>query len=145
MKRQAPEFAFDLAALLCGLVFGFGLVVSQMVNPAKVQNFLDVAGAWDPTLALVFCGALAVALPIYQLTLRRRAAPVLAEKFDVPQNREITPALVGGSALFGIGWGLAGFCPGPGITALATLSAHAVAFVAAMFLGTACYRFFVKG
>lgn len=133
-----------LISLVGGVVFGLGLVISGMVNPAKVQNFLDVAGPWDPTLALVFLGALAVALPVYQWTLRHRSAPVVGEKFDVPSNNAITPSLIGGSALFGIGWGLSGFCPGPGITALVTLLPGAVAFVVAMFAGAACYRFLVK-
>jgi uncharacterized membrane protein YedE/YeeE len=114
-----------------------------MVNPAKVQNFLDVAGQWDPTLALVFGGALAVAVPIYQWTLRYLESPVVGDEFDVPDNDAITPRLLGGSALFGIGWGLAGFCPGPGLTALATLAPGAVAFVLFMFVGAALYKFVV--
>ena len=134
---------FYLVTLLSGILFGIGLVVSDMVNPARVQNFLDVAGNWDPSLALVFVGALAVALPGFQLTLRRKA-PLLAKEFNVPDNRAITPKLLAGSALFGVGWGLAGFCPGPGITALATGMPEAIAFVIAMFLGIACYRFAVK-
>lgn len=132
-----------LITLLCGLVFGLGLVISGMINPAKVLNFLDVAGQWDPTLAVVFAGALGVALPVYQLSLRSRQRPLLADKFEVPQKDSITPSLIGGSALFGIGWGLAGFCPGPGITSLASLLPGSVAFVIAMFAGAACYRFLV--
>lgn len=134
---------FYLSSLLCGLIFGLGLVVSGMVNPAKVQNFLDMAGQWDPTLALVFGGAVGVALPIYQWTLRTRSAPVVADEFQVPTNNAITPSLIGGSALFGVGWGLAGFCPGPGLTALATLEPGVISFVVAMFVGAACYKFLV--
>ena len=134
---------FYLIALSSGVIFGLGLAVSGMINPARVLNFLDVSGQWDPTLAFVFAGALAVALPGYQWTLRRRA-PVFADEFDTPKNRAITPSLVAGSALFGIGWGLAGFCPGPGIAALASASPGAVAFVIALFIGAACYRFLVK-
>lgn len=129
-----------LASLIGGLIFGLGLVVSGMVNPAKVQNFLDVTGQWDPTLALVFVGAVGVALPIYQWTLRNRSAPVAADEFRVPANNAITPSLIGGSALFGIGWGLAGFCPGPGLTALAVLQPGVISFVVAMFVGAGCYK-----
>lgn len=127
-------------ALICGTIFGFGLVISGMINPARVLNFLDIAGQWDPTLAFVFGGALAVAFPLYQWSLRTRSRPIAAESFQLPQNKSISPSLIGGSALFGVGWGLAGFCPGPGITALASLLPGSIAFVAALFAGAACYR-----
>lgn len=129
-----------LVALLCGVLFGLGLVISQMVNPAKVLNFLDVAGSWDPTLAMVFIGALLVAVPGYQWIFHTRQAPVVSREFKLPDSDAITPSLMGGAALFGVGWGLAGFCPGPGITALATLLPGVIAWVAAMFAGAACYR-----
>jgi uncharacterized protein len=129
-----------LAALLCGILFGLGLVISRMVNPAKVINFLDVAGDWDPTLALVFIGALLVAVPGLQWILRTRRKPVIAPEFKLPDNNAITPSLVSGAALFGVGWGLAGFCPGPGLTALATLQPGVIAWVAAMFAGIVCYQ-----
>lgn len=132
---------FYVASLLCGTIFGLGLAVSGMVNPAKVLNFLDVSGTWDPTLALVFVGALVVATPAYQWILRTRASPVAAQSFDVPRTRAITPSLLAGSVLFGVGWGLAGFCPGPSLTATASLLPSVLAFVAAMFAGAGCYRF----
>lgn len=134
---------FYVVSLASGFLFGLGLVVSQMINPAKVLNFLDVAGDWDPTLALVFAGAVAVGLPGYQLILRRRTEPVFATQFRVPKNNAITPSLVGGSAVFGIGWGLSGFCPGPGLAAVATMQASVIWWVIALFTGAACYRFVV--
>lgn len=112
-----------------------------MINPARVLNFLDITGNWDPTLALVFAGALLVALPGYQWILKTWRAPVLGDEFDVPTSTGINPRLIGGSALFGIGWGLGGFCPGPGLTALVTLQPGVVAFVVAMFVGAASWKF----
>jgi uncharacterized protein len=132
-----------VTSLFGGMIFGLGLVISQMINPAKVLNFLDVAGHWDPTLALVFIGALAVAMPVYQWTLRNRSSPVAAPDFKLPESNAITPSLIGGSALFGIGWGLAGLCPGPALTALVTTLPGVLVFVVALFLGTACYRYLV--
>jgi uncharacterized membrane protein YedE/YeeE len=127
-----------LAALLSGLLFGAGLVVSQMVDPAKVQGFLDFggipAGAWDPSLAFVMAGALAITAPGYWLVLRR-TAPVAAPKFLVPTRKDIDARLVSGAALFGIGWGLAGYCPGPAVAALAFGRAETAVFVVAMLLG----------
>jgi uncharacterized membrane protein YedE/YeeE len=127
-----------LAALLSGLLFGAGLVVSQMVDPAKVQGFLDFggipAGAWDPSLAFVMAGALAITAPGYWLVLRRKA-PLAAPKFLVPTRKDIDARLVGGAALFGIGWGLAGYCPGPAVAALAFGRAETAVFVVAMLAG----------
>lgn len=134
--RAVPAISFA-----CGALFGVGLVVSQMIDPAKVLGFLHFAGRWDPTLALVFAGALAVALPFYQWTLRQRSRPVVADRFHVPDSSAITPTLLGGSALFGVGWGLSGFCPGPGLTALATLQPGVIAFAVAFFAGAALWRF----
>jgi uncharacterized membrane protein YedE/YeeE len=133
-----------LVALLCGTIFGLGLTVSGMINPAKVLNFLDVAGPWDPTLAFVFVGALLVTLPAYQFAIRRASAPLLADEFELPGTTAITPTLVGGSALFGVGWGSSGFCPGPGLTSLATLLPATLLFVAGMFAGIAVYTFLIK-
>lgn len=132
---------FALVSLFCGILFGLGLSVSDMINPARVLNFLDITGNWDPTLALVFAGALLVALPGYQWILKTRRTPVLGEEFEVPTSNDINPRLVGGSALFGIGWGLGGFCPGPGLTALVTLQPGVFAFVVAMFAGAATWKF----
>jgi uncharacterized membrane protein YedE/YeeE len=132
-----------LAALLSGLLFGAGLVVSQMVNPGKVIGFLDIAGiatgAWDPSLAFVMAGALAVTAPGYWLVLRRKA-PVAAPSFQVPTRRDIDARLVGGAAIFGLGWGLAGYCPGPAIAALTFGRLETVVFVVAMIAGMALFR-----
>ena len=127
-----------LAALVSGLVFGLGLAVSGMMNPAKVIGFLDVAGDWDPTLAFVMVGALLVAIPAYHF-IPKRPRPVLEESFDLPKKQAIDTPLVLGSALFGIGWGLVGFCPGPAVAALGTGLASVFAFVAAMLSGMALH------
>ena len=127
-----------LAALACGLVFGFGLAISGMTQPTRVLGFLDVlgltSGRWDPTLALVMIGALAVAAPGFLLT-RRRGQPLLAKTAAWPSKRDIDRPLLAGAVLFGIGWGLVGLCPGPAIANLATLSSRVVAFVIAMAAG----------
>jgi uncharacterized membrane protein YedE/YeeE len=123
-----------VAQLLAGLVFGLGLVISGMVNPAKVQNFLDIFGQWDPSLAFVMGGAVVVAFVGFRLTLRR-ARPVLAARFDLPTRRDIDARVIVGPAIFGVGWGLAGLCPGPALASLTTGGAAALVFVAAMAVG----------
>jgi uncharacterized membrane protein YedE/YeeE len=127
-----------LAALVCGLVFGFGLAISGMTQPTKVLGFLDVlglaSGRWDPTLAFVMLGALAVAAPGFLLA-RRRTRPLFAPAAAWPSKRDIDRPLLAGAVLFGIGWGLVGLCPGPAIANLATLSSRVVAFVLAMAAG----------
>ena len=125
-----------LVAALAGVIFGLGLGISRMLDPAKVLGFLDLAGSWDPSLALVFAGAVAVGLVGYRLVLRR-SHPVLAESFELPAKRAIEPRLIGGAALFGVGWGLVGFGPGPAIAALAHGRPETVLFVSAMVLGMA--------
>jgi uncharacterized membrane protein YedE/YeeE len=121
---------------VAGLVFGLGLVISGMADPAKVLNFLDVAGTWDPSLAFVMGGAIAVALPGYWLTFRR-SKPLLADRFSLPPKSPIDRRLVGGAAIFGIGWGLAGFCPGPAIVSLPLGAPGTLVFVPAMLIGIA--------
>ena len=128
-----------LVALFSGVLFGLGLVVSGMVNPAKVLGFLDVAGDWDPTLAFVMGGALLVAVPAFRVILKR-PRQVLAEEFDLSAKKDLDARLLAGSALFGVGWGLAGFCPGPAVTALASGLAPVFVFVAAMVAGMALYK-----
>jgi len=120
-----------LYALLSGLLFGAGLAISDMVNPARVQNFLDIAGAWDPTLAFVMAGALTVALPGYRLVLTRRA-PLAAPSFQRPATDTIDARLIGGAAVFGVGWGLAGICPGPAFADVVTFAPGVFVFIAAM-------------
>ncbi len=128
-----------LVALFSGTLFGLGLAVSGMVDPAKVIGFLDIAGDWDPTLAFVMGGALLVTIPAFHLILKR-PHPVLADDFELPTKKEVDVRLLGGATLFGVGWGLAGFCPGPSVTALASGLAPVFAFVAAMFAGMALYK-----
>ena len=127
MKEAATAFAG-------GLVFGAGLAVSQMINPAKVLGFLDFAGRWDPTLAVVMIGALGASVPGFALA-RRRSRSLLGEPMRVPTRRDITARLVAGAAVFGLGWGLAGFCPGPALSALASGQPRVFLFVAAMIGG----------
>ena len=126
-------------AALAGLLFGAGLAVSGMVNPAKVLGFLDVAGAWDPSLALVLAGAVGVNLVGYRLVLKR-ASPLFAERFSLPGARALDVPLLAGAVLFGIGWGLVGYCPGPALAALAAGSLKVVGFVAAMIAGSLLVR-----
>ena len=121
-------------ALLAGVMFGAGLTLSDMVNPARVLNFLGVAGSWDPTLIFVMAGGLAVTTLGYRLIFRR-GSPLFGEKFNLPTLQQIDVPLVGGAALFGMGWGLAGMCPGPALTDLLTLEPKAWLFVAAMLAG----------
>jgi uncharacterized membrane protein YedE/YeeE len=123
-----------IAPLFCGLIFGAGLLVSGMVQPAKVLGFLDIFGAWDPSLAVVMAAALAVSLPGFRLA-NRRSRPVLAEQCFWPTKTRVDPPLVAGAALFGVGWGLVGLCPGPAVENLATLSPGIILFVGAMAAG----------
>jgi uncharacterized membrane protein YedE/YeeE len=128
-----------LVSLFSGALFGLGLSISGMVNPQKVIGFLDVAGNWDPTLAVVMGGALLVVIPALRLIFKR-SRPVLEDEFEVPTKKELDAELLGGSALFGVGWGLSGLCPGPAMTALASGLAPVFAFVAAMIAGMALYK-----
>lgn len=123
-----------IIAGLVGLVFGAGIALSGMANPAKVLNFFDVAGQWDPSLLVVMVSALAVAFVGYRFVLRR-PGPMLEPKFHLPTSRKIDLPLVGGSAVFGIGWGISGFCPGGAVPALGLGEATAWAFVGAMLTG----------
>jgi uncharacterized membrane protein YedE/YeeE len=123
-----------VGALITGILFGLGLSISEMINPARVIGFLDLAGRWDATLLWVMGGALAVTVPFYPLILRR-ARPLLDREFSLPTKSAIDRPLIVGAALFGIGWGLGGFCPGPALAALATGSSSVVLFVLAMIAG----------
>lgn len=128
-----------LAALAAGILFGLGLAVSQMTNPTKVLAFLDVAGAWDPSLAVVMAAALVVFFAAFRIA-QGRPAPLLADAFKLPTRREIDAPLVAGSVLFGAGWGLAGLCPAPAITALISGQRKAFLFLGAMLIGMLIYR-----
>ncbi len=129
-----------VAAALSGLLLGAGLTISGMVNPAVVLGFLDIAGAWNPALLLVMAGALAVALPGYWLLQGRK--PMFAEKQLVPTRRDIDRPLIAGSLIFGVGWGLAGVCPGPALTMFGIRPGMALLFVAAMSAGIILSRWF---
>ena len=123
-----------LVALFCGTIFGIGLVISQMVNPAKVLGFLNVFGEWDPSLAFVMIGALVVSSPLFHL-FKNKEKPVFFTSFSISENKEIDKRLIIGSILFGAGWGLAGLCPGPAISSIALLNISSVTFVFSMFIG----------
>lgn len=133
MKAQA------LVSLLSGVLFGAGLLVSGMTDPAKVVAFLDLAGAWDPSLAFVMGGAIGITLPVFQWVNRSSSRPLLGKTFHLPTRRDLDAPLIGGAVLFGIGWGVAGLCPGPAIANLYTLTPQAVAFVVAMLVGMWLY------
>jgi hypothetical protein len=128
-----------LTSLVAGLLFGLGLIVSQMVDPAKVQAFLDIAGHWDPSLALVMGGAVVVGLAGFLLA-GQRSTSLLGEPMRLPETRRIDTPLVVGSAVFGAGWGLVGYCPGPAIAALGMGEPKAVLFVFAMVAGMGIYE-----
>ena len=125
-----------ITAFVAGLVFGLGLIVAGMANPEKILNFLDLAGNWDPSLLFVMVGAIAVGMVAFAVAASR-ASSVLGLPMQLPTTRTIDARLVGGSLLFGIGWGLAGFCPGPAIVAFGAGYAKAGAFIAAMLVGMA--------
>ncbi|MGR3461852.1 MAG: DUF6691 family protein [Roseovarius sp.] len=123
-----------LSAFIVGLIFGVGIAISGMINPAKVLNFFDIAGTWDPSLIFVMGGALVTTFIGYRIVLRRDK-PVIEERFQLPTARAIDARLVGGSAVFGIGWGIAGFCPGAAIPALGSGKVEVAGFVAALLAG----------
>jgi uncharacterized membrane protein YedE/YeeE len=128
-----------LAALAAGLLFGLGLGVSEMLTPARVLGFLDVTGLWDPTLAFVMGGALLVTFPAFRLAGRMQQ-PLFEGKFVLPTRKDIDAKLVQGAVLFGIGWGLAGLCPGPAVTGLASLNTEVLLFFVAMLAGMALHK-----
>ena len=135
MRVLAPLFA----SLLAGLVFGLGLIVSGMADPAKVMGFLDLGGAWDPSLAFVMAGAIGVGALAFA-TARKRTVSFLGSAMKLPMSSDIDGQLVIGSVVFGIGWGIAGFCPGPGLVALGMGEIKALVFVVAMMLGMSVFE-----
>jgi len=128
-----------ISAFVSGLIFSFGLLLSGMANPEKVLGFLDIFGAWDPSLALVMGGAIAVGLPAFAIAKKRQVA-VLGAPIQLPAKRSLDRRLLLGSLAFGIGWGLAGFCPGPGIVATGAAETGALVFVGAMITGMLAFR-----
>ncbi len=126
-------------AMAVGALFAVGLALSGMADPARVRGFLDLFGDWDPTLAFVMGGAIAVYAPLRLLT-RRRTHPVFATQFHEPKRRDIDLRLVGGAAIFGIGWGLSGYCPGPALVSAGTGALGVLAFLGAMIVGTVAVR-----
>ena len=123
-----------VASLISGLIFGLGLILSGMTNPQKVQNFLDIFGVWDPSLAFVMAGAIIVA-SVGFVILRGKDKPIFADKFDWPSSVTIDLRLVVGAAVFGIGWGLSGFCPGPALTSASLMTTGTLVFLPAMLIG----------
>jgi uncharacterized protein len=130
---------YVFTSLLAGLVFGFGLIISGMANPAKVLGFLDLAGRWDPSLVFVMGGAIAVGFAAFAVA-RKRTLSFLGSEMRMPTARHIDRRLVGGGLLFGIGWGVAGFCPGPALVALGMGESKAVVFVVAMLAGMGVFE-----
>lgn len=127
------------AALVVGFIFAIGLGISGMTQPQKVVGFLDLFGKWDPSLIFVMVGGIIVHFATYKL-IRRRKSPMLSTVWHVPTKKKITPALVSGALLFGIGWGLGGYCPGPAVTSLASLETKPLIFVLSMLVGMFLFR-----
>ena len=123
-----------IVSLISGIIFGVGLTISQMINPAKVLSFLNIFGNWDPSLAFVMIGALIISSPFFYL-FKNNKKPVFADNFSYSNNKKLNKKLIIGSSLFGAGWGLAGLCPGPAIASLALLNTSSVIFVITMFIG----------
>ena len=126
-----------------GVIFGIGLIVSRMIDPKKIIDFLDVFGDWDPSLALVMAGAIFVTFFGYKITLNSEA-PYFADAFRLPDRTDIDAKLLGGAALFGVGWGLAGLCPGPAIVDMSQNLISVTSFVVAMIVGINVYRFYLS-
>ena len=124
----------NLVTVFTGLIFGIGLIMSGMTNPAKVQNFLDLFGSWDPSLALVMGGAIFITMPGFWL-VKKRQTPLFEDSFLIPQKTNLDFYLITGSAIFGIGWGLGGFCPGPVVVSISTGSVGTLLFVITMLIG----------
>jgi len=124
----------NLVTVFTGLVFGIGLIMSGMTNPAKVQNFLDLFGTWDPSLALVMGGAILITMPGFWL-VQKRQTPLFEDSFLIPQKTNLDFNLLTGSAIFGIGWGLGGFCPGPVVVSISNGSTGTILFVITMLIG----------
>ncbi len=129
------KLVFRLTSLVAGFLFGLGMIISGMADPAKVIGFLDVAGAWDPSLAFVMGGALMVFMPSYFLIIKPKQKPLVAEEFCLAKSTTIDSRLVSGAAIFGLGWGIAGVCPGPALSSLALGNPGVWIFFASMMVG----------
>ena len=124
-----------IVGIISGVLFGTGMIISNMVNPEKVIGFLDVTGNWDPSLAFVMAGALAVFTPFYHLVIKKRAQSVSGDKFSWTSNTNVDSTLIAGAVIFGAGWGLAGFCPGPAAASIGSGSNIILAFILSMIVG----------
>ncbi len=137
------KWAFGISSFLAGLLFAAGLGLSSMTQPQKIISFLDVTGAWDPSLMFVMGGALAIHLVTFRLITKRKS-PLFDVAFQIPNRSEIDLRLLGGSALFGIGWGLSGYCPGPAVVSLTSLHLPMISFFASMLAGMLLFEFVTK-
>jgi len=137
------SFKNNLASLVVGFIFGLGLAISGMTQPAKVIGFLDIFGQWDPSLLFVMGGSVLVHFFTYRL-IRKRNSPLLSSEWHLPTKTEVTPALMIGAILFGVGWGLGGYCPGPAITSLMSFSPRPFIFVVSMLVGMVLFKFYDK-
>ncbi len=135
----ALPVASFIAVTVSGFLFGLGLATANMTNPAKVLAFLDVTGTWDPSLMVVFAAALGVTLPGFHMVLKQQQ-PRYAQQFLLPTSQDMDRKLIGGASLFGIGWGIAGYCPGPALTALVSLNSNVLLFFAAMLAGVMLHK-----
>lgn len=129
------KFIRIVIGMISGALFGAGMIVSNMVDPSKVIGFLDITGNWDPSLAFVIGGALAVFIPIYHLVIKKRSHAISGDKFSWPSNTKVDGTLVFGAIVFGTGWGLAGFCPGPALTSVGGGTNLILAFILSMIVG----------
>lgn len=129
-------------SLISGIIFGLGLTISSMTNPAKVIGFLDITGNWDPSLMFVMIGAILICSPVFYI-LRNNNKPLFALRFEIPKINKIDSQLIFGSALFGVGWGTVGFCPGPAISSLALLNPLSILFVISMVVGFYLTKIFI--
>ena len=134
----------NFVTFVAGVLFAVGLGISGMTQPEKVVGFLDFSGAWDASLMMVMVGGIGVNTLAYHLIAKRRAAPLLRERWELPSSKDIDPKLIAGAAVFGVGWGLGGFCPGPGIVSVASGSVASLVFVGAMIVGMLVYSVVAK-
>lgn len=138
-----PPVSAFVAMTASGFLFGLGLAISGMTNPAKVVGFLDIAGAWDPSLILVMVAGLGVTVPSFHFILKQKQ-PLFTKQFFLPTRKDLDGKLIAGAALFGIGWGIGGYCPGPALAALVSLNANVILFCGAMLVGMVMHHFLME-